>query len=373
LPYFESNTKLLKPPSQEIIPTVHKNTHLEALRGVLALMVLFSHIHLIRFYFGKSEAYNHPIIYHLGRIAVTGFFVLSGYLITYSILKRREAGNWKVSGFYTARIFRIWPLYYTVILLALFVLPHISALHFMLPPSVTDVRTATEYYGYYIGFLPQLPLLDRAVLPFAEPSWSIGVEEIFYLIIPWVVLSSGQKLGKWLLVFLIAFLSLKYMAMFTHFPGRQMARLLQFYRYDSIALGCLAGVMHYHKSKIFHVIGNRQLVATALFTVLLFANLERKSRDYFPFAICFVVIIAYLVNKNHTFKSPKWLVYIGTISYSLYLTHEIAIVYLVNKDVDQRSMPLMYALAVVGAIGLASVFYFLIERPFMRWRKLPGT
>lgn len=347
----------------------YKNTHLEALRGILALMVLISHIHLIRFYFGISDTYNNPIIYHLGRIAVTGFFVLSGYLITYSILKRREAGKWKISGFYVARIFRIWPLYYTVVLLALFVLPHISVLQFTLPSSVTDVRTSTEYYGYFIGFLPQVPLLDRAVLPFAEPSWSIGVEEIFYLIIPWVVIFSKGKPGKWLLAFLLSFLALKYTAMYTDFPGRRIAQLMQFYRYDSIVLGCLAGVLHYHKSGLFSRVGNKQLIAAIVLMVLLFANLERSSRDYFPYAIGFVVMIVWLVNNNHMFKSPKWLVYLGTISYSLYLTHEIAIVYLVNQKIDRMSMPLMYLLSIIGAVALASLFYFLIERPFMRLRQ----
>ncbi len=359
----------MKLPEQQIQPKVYKNQHLEALRGILALMVLISHIHLIRFYFGISNTYNNPIIYHLGRIAVSGFFVLSGYLITYSILKRREAGNWKVSGFYAARIFRIWPLYYTVILLALLVLPHITALQFTLPSSVTDVRTSTEYYGYFIGFLPQVPLLDRAVLPFAEPSWSIGVEEIFYLIIPWVVVFSKGKPGKWLLAFLLSFLALKYMAMYADFPGGRLALLAQFYRYDAIVLGCLAGVLHHRKSKLFHRVGNKQLVAAGVLIILLFANLERSSRDYFPFAIGFVVIIAWLVNHRHAFKSPQWLVYLGTISYSLYLTHEIAIVYLVNLKIDRISMPLMYLLSIIGAVAVASVFYFLIERPFMRLRQ----
>jgi peptidoglycan/LPS O-acetylase OafA/YrhL len=76
-----------------------KNLNLEALRGIFALMVLISHVALIRLYFGYSDDYLNPILFHLGRIAVTGFFVLSGYLITYNILKRKESNEWNIEAF----------------------------------------------------------------------------------------------------------------------------------------------------------------------------------------------------------------------------------------------------------------------------------
>ena len=160
-----------------------KNLHLEALRGILAILVLISHISLIRLYFGRSNDYLNPVMFHLGRVAVTGFFVLSGYLISMSIFKRMEHKNWSISKFYVGRIFRIWPLYFFVILLALYFLPSINSLHFTLPNYLGDVRIDKLNYLYFLFFMPQVPLINNMVLPFAEPTWSIGVEEIFYLII----------------------------------------------------------------------------------------------------------------------------------------------------------------------------------------------
>ena len=103
-----------------------KNLNLEALRGLLAIAVLISHVQLIRLYFGHSRDYLNPIVFHFGRVAVTGFFVLSGYIITLSILQRMESNKWHVGKFYVARIFRIWPLYFFVIILAVWVLPQIE-------------------------------------------------------------------------------------------------------------------------------------------------------------------------------------------------------------------------------------------------------
>ncbi|AWI26063.1 acyltransferase family protein [Flavobacterium pallidum] len=348
----------------------HKILSLDAMRGALALMVLISHVNLIRLYFRGNQVYNNPAVYHLGRVALVGFFVLSGYLITFTILRRMESGQWHLRGFYRARIFRIWPLYYTVILLAIFVLPHIDALHFTMPPSVINAHDAPEYYAYYFFFLPQIPSFQRVILPFAEPTWSIGVEEIFYLVIPLAVLLAKRKLTLLLYVFIILFVAIKYACvLFPGFSGKFLYKLMHFYRYDCIALGCLAGVMHFNNSKWFTRIGAKHLLMAGIPILLYFFRMERKSLEYFPFAIYFVMIIAFLVNKNHVIKSPKWLVYLGTVSYSFYLTHEIAIVFLVNKGVDDISMPLMYVLSLMSTLGLASVFYFAVEKPFMKWRE----
>ncbi|RMA58509.1 acyltransferase family protein [Ulvibacter antarcticus] len=344
-----------------------KNLHLEAMRGILALMVLVSHVELIRLYFGHSDDYLNPIIYHLGRVAVTGFFVLSGYLITMSILRRIETNRWSVGDFYIGRIFRIWPLYFFVIILAIWVLPHVSILEFNVPDFLIDARENSDNYWYFLFFLPQIPLIHNNILPFAEPTWSIGVEEIFYIIIPWVFVFLKKRFIKGVFIFFIIFLIAKYIAIYGYeLPvGNRWALYINFYRYDCIALGCLMGAMHFKKSTLFEKVNRWHLLLALASFALLFLIIDVESYDYFPFALCFGVMIAYLVNKNSTLRSPKWLVYVGTISYSLYLTHEIAIVFFINLGIDGKSMVAMYALSILGAILLASGIYYLIEKPFM--------
>ncbi|AWA30166.1 hypothetical protein HYN48_08765 [Flavobacterium magnum] len=356
----------MKPPRAQ---DGQKIRSLDALRGVLALMVLFSHVNLIRLYFRGNTLYDLPAVYHLGRVALVGFFVLSGYLITFSILKKMKSGGWDFWRFYRARMLRIWPLYYVVILLAIFVLPHVPALQFTLPPAATNAHEAPEYMKYYLLFLPQIPSFQRVILPFAEPTWSIGVEELFYIIIPLAVFFSRRKLAQLLLVFLVAYFAIKYILICIPWPSAGLLhKLMHFYRYDCIALGCLAGVMHFNNSRWFSQISTKHLLAVGIPVLVYFFSMGRKSLEYFPFAIYFVVIVAFLVNKNHVIRSPGWLVYLGTISYSFYLTHEIAIVFLVNKGIDTISMPLMYLLSLGSTIALASGFYFAVEKPFMTWR-----
>ena len=68
----------------------------------------------------------------IGHLAVVLFFVLSGFLITYLLLiEEKTNGRINIRDFYIRRILRTWPLYFFIIILALFILPHVS--FFMLP------------------------------------------------------------------------------------------------------------------------------------------------------------------------------------------------------------------------------------------------
>jgi peptidoglycan/LPS O-acetylase OafA/YrhL len=217
--------------------------------------------------------------------------------------------------------------------------------------------------------MPQVPIINNSVLPFAEPTWSIGIEEIFYLIIPWIIVISKKKFATGLIVFMLLFSAAKYLAIYFYQLQASdfFAKLITYYRYDCIALGCLMGVLHHNKNKIFQSIKNLHVLFSLLAIFILFKYITIKSYDYFPFAICFAVIIAYLVNNKEKFKSPRWLIHIGTVSYSLYLTHEIVVVYFLNLNIDSKSMIAMYLLSILCSIFLASIVYYCVERPFMKF------
>jgi peptidoglycan/LPS O-acetylase OafA/YrhL len=172
---------------------------------------------------------------------------------------------------------------------------------------------------------------------------------------------------KVLLGFILTFLAVKYILIYGyHMPSSDLLpKLLNYYRYDCVALGCLMGVLHFNKSKLFLAVNGLHSIGAVVAFYIFIISLTTDSYDYFPFALCFAIIIAYLVNQNDTIKSPRWLIYIGTVSYSLYLTHEIAIVYFINLDLDRKSMPIMYFVSIIFGVLLASLFYFLIEKPFM--------
>jgi peptidoglycan/LPS O-acetylase OafA/YrhL len=348
---------------------VTKNPELESLRGILAIAVLISHVELIEFYFGISYNYAHPVIFHLGRVAVTGFFVLSGYLISLSILNRIEQQQFSLRRFYTARAFRILPLYLFVVLIAAFALPRIEALQFTVPDFARDVRVETHFYWYFFLLMPQVPLLHDAILPFAEPTWSIGVEELFYLVIPFVFLYSGRRFPMLIVGGILGILIVRYTCIYYYkLPSSHMISIvLNLYRYDCIGLGCLLGILQFKKSKWFYSIKGVHVILSLAALILLFSMITLETYDYFPFALIFAVIIAYLSNHKRRYSSPRWLIYSGTVSYSLYLTHEIVVVFLIHSGIAKDSKALLYLLSISGALLLATVVYYLVERPFMKF------
>jgi peptidoglycan/LPS O-acetylase OafA/YrhL len=253
--------------------------------------------------------------------------------------------------------------------MAIYVLPHLDFLQFTLPNYLIDARIETYNYWYFLFFLPQIPLINNCVLPFAEPTWSIGIEEIFYLIIPWLAVTTKKNFTKGLLIFILVFVLAKYLAIywFKLPSGNCIAKLFNYYRYDCIALGCLLGVWHFTKNKLFTSVGTSLLLFSLFAFLVLFNFITIYSYDYFPFALCFAIIIAFLVNHKNNFSSPKWLVHIGTVSYSLYLTHEIVIVFLLNINIDSSSMLLIYVLSILLAIALATIIFYTIEKPLMNY------
>src|SRR5690606_6627470 len=93
---------------------------LGTLRALAALIVLWGHVELLK----QREALpnlldNNPLIFPDGHIAVILFFVLSGFLITYLLVRENEHfGKISYKNFLMRRILRIWPLYYTILLLS---------------------------------------------------------------------------------------------------------------------------------------------------------------------------------------------------------------------------------------------------------------
>ncbi len=96
---------------------------LNALRFIAASAVIITHIELLKGFFGLKSFWQNPLLYNLGGLGVYFFFVLSGFLITYLLLKEKTVLNdIKIKNFYIRRILRIWPLYFFILILGLFVL-----------------------------------------------------------------------------------------------------------------------------------------------------------------------------------------------------------------------------------------------------------
>ena len=104
---------------------------LNGLRFLSALAVIITHVELMQDKLGLENLWNDLLVHNLGVIGVSFFFVLSGFLITYLMIEERDSfKSFSVKSFYLRRIFRIWPLYFLILILGFFILPKVTYVPF---------------------------------------------------------------------------------------------------------------------------------------------------------------------------------------------------------------------------------------------------
>lgn len=182
---------------------------LDGLRGVAILLVYI-------FHYGGGLRSSHPLLRALGYFTETGwtgvilFFALSGFLITGSLWDSRDERD-VLRNFYMRRVLRIFPLYYAVLLIALFAAVARGNRLGELTPVLL-----------YAGFLQNLPgLVTTALLPISPLPlfhlWSLAVEEQFYLLWPALLLFAGTRMRALHLSLWVVALS-EFFRILTHLP-----------------------------------------------------------------------------------------------------------------------------------------------------------
>jgi peptidoglycan/LPS O-acetylase OafA/YrhL len=159
---------------------------LDGLRGLAILLVMFHHMRIM-----TGQAYCDQAVSALmngGWIGVDLFFVLSGFLITGILLDAKHRSKYFIN-FYARRTVRIFPLYYAVIFFVLVILPQSS--HPVLARLGRVTGDETLYWLYLSNFL----IAFRGSFPktMLDVSWSLAIEEQFYLLWPAMVLSFERR------------------------------------------------------------------------------------------------------------------------------------------------------------------------------------
>jgi len=184
--------------------------NLDAIRFILALMVFLSHQMDQLFVLSNCKWIFLGRIWNLiarGNLRVSMFFILSGFLITYILLKEKElTDHINVKNFYIRRILRIWPLYFLILLISFGIIP--VALH------LTEIiNTIPVRLPYYIAFLSNFDLLHLDKFHFGPANsmalyiqfltWSVSVEEQFYLVWPLLLLFIKPRYYIFIFIFTI--------------------------------------------------------------------------------------------------------------------------------------------------------------------------
>ncbi len=164
---------------------------LDGLRGIAILLVMIKHTWL------TASSYYLPenlstfdqgmmVLLSYGWAGVDLFFVLSGFLITRILLQTRRQPKY-FSTFYYRRLVRIFPLYYVLLIIQFYLLPALATKFPKLPGGEpTSLNEQLHYFGYLANFYQVFHPEERFRF-LLSPTWSLSVEEQFYLIWPFLV------------------------------------------------------------------------------------------------------------------------------------------------------------------------------------------
>ena len=306
-----------------------------------------------------------------GYLGVDIFFVISGFVITSSLFGRRSKDFRDfIIGFYERRIKRIVPALAAYVLIASF-----AICLFNQSPGISLKTGMTSLFGF-----SNLFLLNRSVDYFAQSTdlnvftqtWSLGVEEQFYTLFPLLVWFSGfvrnTKNGGRNLFFLVGTLAIASLIGFLYlYPINQPAAYFSMpTRFWEMATGCLLFILYEKKvsfAKYFENIPPFFILFLTLGVMYLPASLGSVS------TVLIVFLSAVLIGalKKDTlafvfFTKPK-VVYIGLISYPLYLWHwGVLSISRWTIGIHWWSIPLQIGLI----FGLAIISYNCIEIPIRK-------
>lgn len=348
--------------------------NLNGIRFIAALLVIIHHNEQLKDMFGLPNYWSNPVIYQLGSLGVILFFVLSGFLITYLLLHEREkSGTIQVGHFYMRRVLRIWPLYFMVILLALFAFPYIKAMQWPGFPIEAVHSNLGLKLLFFFTFLSNLVLAYLGVVPFASQTWSIGLEEQFYLIWP-VLVKYVRHIFAFLFIGLLVMWTVIYLlhsSWAEHLPLRtQLNWMVSTLRFDSMAIGGIFAVALHRNYKILKVILNPVFFYAALISLIYVMGIGGFLNTHlYVYQLLFaIVILNFAVGKTFISLENPVLSYLGKISYGLYMLHPVAIV-LGILLMRQLGITNYYAGLIVSigmTIALASFSYRYMEKRFLK-------
>lgn len=374
---------------------------LNGLRFFAALAVIITHVELLKGQVGLPNSWHDPLLHILGGLGVYFFFVLSGFLITYLLLvEKKETGTISVRQFYLRRIFRIWPLYYLIVLLAFFVFPHFPILRIAWFDQFFEHHFWLKLF-LFIFILPNLALAlyPRESVPHAGHTWSIGVEEQFYLIWPWVVRRSKKilrtvlivgavivaiKIGIWVLLKLAHVATTEGKAVQAGAP-KWLLVLKDFVamtKFECMAIGAAGAEFAFNKREhilrwIFHPV--TQTLSLLLLPVLVYFTPDSiQDGIHLIYSVCFLVIIMNTALNPRGFLRLENGVYrfLGDISYGLYMYHMFVVVISLRLVFHwaHGSSPLVlniwyYSVSVLATIAVSALSYYLYEKPFIRLKR----
>ncbi len=345
-----------------------RNLGLDMARSIAIILVLISHS---RMFF---QNYNLQFLSICGLLGVEIFFVLSGFLVGKILIRDFVEISSKPSlmQFYLRRWLRTLPLYYLVmILIALFLKLQIPKSNLIFLQNFNETK---------LGFMPV--------------SWSLSIEEWFYLLIPFVLFISIKLLGniinKKTIFFAIAFLIgimsfiLRIYNVIEYIPSWDFGvRKQVFLRMDSMMVGVLlSGIKYYYKSFYNKIVESKIPMVSSITGFILIGiwyigflgagvKFDSQISKVLIFSLISIICMFFILwlenNKAVNYSLGKTIssliTEISILSYSLYLVH-----FTIYGQLAKYQGFIGWFVAIIISVVLSIILNRYFEAPIMRWR-----
>ena len=299
------------------------------------------------------------------------FFLISGFLITYLLLKEKEVtGKISLKDFYIRRTLRIWPLYYFIIALGPWLVHWTNS---QPPPNyLAQIFFVGNFEGIRTG---------EWIFPFAH-YWSICIEEHFYLVWPFLVAFIPNK--KLPLVFstiiLSSILFRFYLYMNSDF-NYYYYYLHTLSRIDVLAVGAMFAYFHSIKPLKVNIPGTIRIMIYLMIIILFctdhihtyYSVIDVTLKKYLYLALISAAIGSFLFGTNNVLAPKKKNIfhYFGKVSYGIYMYHNVLINIIVLKvifpmNLQHGKQALFMLIYFLSCLIVPIISYELIEKPFLK-------
>lgn len=315
----------------------------------------------------------------IGHYGVNLFFVLSGFLITYLLLKElKEHGKIHIGFFLVRRILRLWPLYFVIVLFGFFVFPYLPF----------GIQTVHEFWRYalFLSNFDEIINGSRDSLNFLTATWSVSIEEQFYIgwaliigFFQWKAIRSFQLF--FCLVILSSFLFRFYYAANPGFIYYHTLSVI-----SDMAIGGLLATFVFGKAEIGFIKSLRKWQIIGIYLlgiVFLFVSHRVLPGKLIAFerlisGTFFAFILVEQLQAEHSFFKADKIPYFeraGKLTYGFYLFHSLLIYYICSlfQSLNWNQHPayfVAYFLLLLFSNSLLSVVsYRYFEKPLLNLKR----
>lgn len=337
---------------------------LTSLRFFFAFFVFLSHLAFIK---TDNMIYNwlQRNIFSEGYLGVSFFFILSGFVLSYSNQKKFIAKSFNRKNFYLARIFRIYPLH---------LLSFLAALLFSIYAGLDlDINRVLANLFLVQSFIPDMDFLNTL----NGPSWSISNEMFFYTCFPFLFLAILKNKKSFLIAFIV--ISLLFVASVPYID-QNVSKLVYYFNPFTRILDFTLGIILYYiynnlrTKTISSKAGTMLEFLSLLIFILFFASHNFIDKTYrysmYYWVSMSSIILAFSLQKGYISRilKNKYLVYLGEISFAFYMIHLLLIQLYQSFNLPVHFIITPSILLTVTTLLSALIFEYF-EKPVNRYLK----